>query len=71
MRNYIGALNYEFQRLNLVAIAEKGQRGHALIRARQGIVRVPAYPAMMILAEIPSGSVHHIRENALTQVLSL
>ena len=64
------ALNYEFQRLELEALALPTMGKTVRIYARSGEVRVPGYVALMSLAGVKKDAPWHERQNALTRLLS-
>lgn len=72
-KGLVRALNYEFARLELGAVAflESGRK-KVQLQAREGVVTLSnAYRAMMCVAGVKADDPYQEREDALTKVLAL
>ncbi len=72
MANYTHALNYEFHRLCIPALAVATTKpGRVWISARGFKLRIPAYRALMVIGNLPEASTNQQKENAMTNILSM
>ncbi len=72
-KGLVRALNYEFDRLQLEAVAlVVRNQSHVRIKARNGVVVLPnAYMALMCVAGVKTDAPWNERMDALTKLLAL